>query len=147
MFELFRIRADGTGEAEPLFMNDRDKVPHSVAPDGSVLAFRQSDPENGYDIWMLPLDGEGTPVPFVTTPFNETNPRFSPDGEWVAYQSDRSDRMEVYVQAYGEGGGSVQVSTDGGSGPRWAASGRELYHRRQDALLSVLIDVAGGTWR
>lgn len=133
-FELYRRRADGSGEAERLFTRDQDKEPSSVAPAGSVVAFTEMTD----GIWMLPLD-QRRPEPFLRTPSAESDARFSPAGEWVAYQSNRSGRREVYVRAYRDAGANVLVSTDGGVDERWAPSGRELFYRRQNSILSVLI--------
>ena len=144
VFQLFRIRTDGNGEPERLFTSERDNAPSSVAPDGSVVAFNENSPETGQDIWMLPLDGEPSPEPFLATQFDESNARFSPDGKWVVYESNQSGRNEVYIRAYREGATSVQVSTGGGGVPQWAASGRELFYRREDSLLAVAFDPATG---
>ena len=113
VYQLFRTRSDGNGDPEPLFTGDRDSVPTAVAPDGSVVAFNDSSPETGQDIWMLPLDGERRAEPFLVTQFDEQAARFSPDGEWVAYVSNRSGRNEVYLRAYRADAASVQVSTGG----------------------------------
>ena len=93
---------------------------------------------------MLPLDGERRPEPFLATQFNEFGDQFSPDGEWVAYQSNRSGRVEVYLRAYRDDAASVQVSTDGGTDARWSPSGRELFYRLQNSILAVSIDTARG---
>ena len=67
--------------------------------------------------------------PFLRTPFNETAPRFSPDGRWLAYISDESGRFEIYVQPYPGPGGKWQISTEGGTEPVWNPNGRELFYR------------------
>jgi hypothetical protein len=77
--------------------------------------------------------------PFLRTPFNESVPRFSPDGRWLAYISDESGRYEVYVQPYPGPGGKWQVSTDGGAEPVWNPNGRELFYRNGDKMMAVEI--------
>ena len=84
--------------------------------------------ETGYDLWVLPLEGERKPVPYLQTQFNEQMGQFSPDGRWVAYTSSESGRGEIYIQPYPADGGKWQVSTDGGRQSRWRADGKELYY-------------------
>ena len=105
-------------------------VPHSWSPDGQLLAFVEVNPTTGYDIWVLrlgdPSAGSGQvrkAQPFLRTPFNESVPRFSPDGRWLAYVSDESGRWEIYVQPYPGPGGKWQISTEGGTEPVWNPMG------------------------
>ena len=126
--KLFWRRADGSGPAEPLrpgvsALEGRD-VPFSWSPDGRLLAFRRKG-----DIWMLPLEGDPSPV--VATSAYEGNPKFSPDGRWLAYGSNESGRGEVYVQPYPGPGERRTISTDGGTLPVWSPDGRDLLSRRQ----------------
>ena len=96
--------------------------------DGRYLAYTTRTSGNvfpGDDIWALPLLGGRSPVLVTATPFNETNPRFSPDGRWIAYQSDETGRFGVYIQAFSKSGAKQQVSkqpvsTRGGTAPRWS---------------------------
>jgi Tol biopolymer transport system component len=76
---------------------------------------------------VLPLSGDRKPIPIAATPAQEANPRFSPDGRWIAYESDESGRMEVYVSAFPPIGGKSQISFGGGSEPAWRGDGRELF--------------------
>ena len=91
----------------------------------------------GYDLWSLTLDRERTVKPLLVTPFNELAARFSPDGRYMAYLSDRSGRQEVYVQPFPGPGDTVQVSTGGGTEPVWARSGRELFFRQGEKMMAV----------
>ena len=108
-------------------------APVSWSPDGRVLAFNR-----GRDIWMLPMEGERTPEPFVDTPFIEKAAAFSPDGRWIAYTSDESGRNEVYVRAYPGPGGKFTISTQGGREPLWSPDGRELFYRTEDNKVMVV---------
>jgi serine/threonine-protein kinase len=92
------------------------------------------------DIWVLNLKGERKPRPFLQTPANESGALFSPDGSWVAYQSDESGRWEVYVRPYPGPGGKVQISTEGGVEPVWARNGRELFYRNGDKMMAVAVE-------
>jgi Tol biopolymer transport system component len=110
------------------------------SPDGRFLVFYEPNPKTRADIWILPLEGDRTPVPFVSTPFNESSPSFSPDGRFLAYVSDESGRNEIYVQSFPEPSGKVLVSKDGGNAPRWSPDGRELFYRNGDRMMSVAVD-------
>lgn len=92
-----------------------------VSRDGKYLLFGQAD------IMMLPLQGPRKQEPSLRTRYTEANPVFSPDGRWVAYNSDESGRPEVYIQAFPERRGKWMISDGGGRAPRWRADGKELY--------------------
>lgn len=113
----------------------------SWAPDGRFLLFRSQDPVTQSDLWVLPLDGDRTPRIFLKTPFDERTGAFSPDGKWVAYQSNASGPLEVYVRPFLASGGTSdaqwQISRAGGIQPRWRADGRELYFIAPDGTLMV----------
>ena len=110
----------------------------SLTPDGRQAVFRETAGEaTGQDIWIAPLDSASVARPFLVTAFAERNPAVSPDGRWVAYASNESGVMEVYVRSFAEGGGRTRVSTNGGAEPRWARSGRELFYRTPDSVYSV----------
>jgi hypothetical protein len=93
----------------------------SVSPDGKVLLYGTGD------IIMLPLIGEGKPEAYLQTKYEERNATFSPDGRWVAYNSDVSGRDEIWVQGFPERRGKWMVSAEGGRTPAWRADGKELY--------------------
>src|SRR5262245_46053758 len=80
------------------------------------------------DIWLLALQGERRASPWARTRFTETSPRFSPDGRWIAYQSDESEVPEIYMALTQGGGDKRRISPGGGRYPRWRADGRELYY-------------------
>jgi Tol biopolymer transport system component len=102
----------------------------SPGTDASLI-YQINDPLHDADIWMLPFKTH-TPVPVVRGPFDQSHPRVSLDGRWMAYASNESGRQEVYVQAFPGPGGTVQVSTTGGSEPQWRRDGRELYYLGAD---------------
>jgi Tol biopolymer transport system component len=137
---------DGSGTAEQLAAAPQNQVPGSFSPDGRVLAFSETGPNEGWDIWMLPFGGEGErePQPFLRTTYNEQMPMFSPNGRWLAYVSDESGRNEVYIQPYPGPGAKLQISTEGGTQPVWASSGRELFYLSRDRkIMSVPLDLDG----
>jgi hypothetical protein len=91
--------------------------------------------------------GDRKPYPFLSTAFAEQNGVFSPDGKWVAYQSNESGRDEVYVRPFPGPGGQWQVSTGGGSVPRWRADGKELYYLAPDfKLMAAAVAVQGASF-
>ncbi|MEO6080481.1 MAG: TIR domain-containing protein [Steroidobacteraceae bacterium] len=134
---LYQKFTSGTGEAEQILSTDEEKIPSSWSPDGRYLLFFSANPATGVDTWILPMTGDRLPSVMLKTPFFEVWPRFSPDGKWVAYQSDESGRFEIYVRSFVEldgkgsvpslGSGRWQVSTAGGTFPVWSPDGRELY--------------------
>jgi Tol biopolymer transport system component len=114
--------------------------PLCPSPDGRTLIIEEQGQATGNDISVLPLTGDRKPRPFLHTPANETEARLSPDGGWIAYQSNESGRNEVYVAAYPGPGGRWQVSTDGGSAPVWSRDGRELFYRGGGNLMAAGVE-------
>jgi serine/threonine-protein kinase len=126
---LFWQAADGTGPVERLAQSPNPQFPTSISPDGTRLLFWEDTTDTGFDLGILPLAGERRATPLVQTPLSELFGEISPDGRWVAYESDESGRIEIYVRPFPEvDGGRWQVSTGGGAGPLWARSGRELFY-------------------
>ena len=125
---LFWKASDGSGVAERLTTTGYTQLPSSWSPDGKLLAFTELDPDTGGDLWVLPLEGDRKPQPFLKTPFFEGGAMFSPDGRWLAYTSNESSRYEVYVQPFPATGAKWQVSSGGGQQPVWARNGRELFY-------------------
>ena len=114
---------DSRAEPEPLLPPGNMKSPTSVSPDGKTLAYVESDPATGQDIWTLSLTGSPAPKPFLRTRFSEGDAVFSPDGHWLAYTSNESGANQVYAARFPDGGGRFQISTDGGAEPQWAPTG------------------------
>jgi Tol biopolymer transport system component len=107
----------------------------SWSPDGQVLSFEEINPVTRRDVWVYTLSDRKA-HPFLNTQFNETAPEFSPDGRWLAYASDESGRYEIYVQPYPGRGGKWQISTEGGTEPRWARNG-EIFYRSGMKMMAV----------
>jgi len=113
------------------------------SPDGRHVIFNSADPQTGWDLWALPLDGDRKPFPFLRTNFDERRAIFSPDGKWVAYTSNESGQQEVYVRPF-MGAGQWQVSTGGGAFSKWARDGKELYYFAPDgSLIGVPVRFSG----
>ena len=142
--DLYQKAADGTGSEELLVESDVDKYPNSWSPDGRFLVYSTTFdvPKTGTDLWVLPVSGDRKPFPFLQTEFNESRGQFSPDGRWIAYQSDESGRDEVYVTLFPGPGGKRQISTAGGTFPRWRSDGKEIFYLSPDNKLMV-VEVKG----
>jgi serine/threonine-protein kinase len=143
VFNIYWKRSDGSGEAERLTESQNTQYGSSFSPDGKYVAFHQSNAKTANDIYVLPLEGERKPELFLGTPFSETEAAFSPDGRWIAYQSNESGSTEIYLRPFPAGGGKWQVSTDGGTYPRWSRTGRELFYRKGSGLMAVSVSSAG----
>ena len=139
---LFWQPADGSAGAEALTGSElaANNVSGSWTPDGQVLTFMEINPDTGYDVYTLSLK-DGNPQPFLRTPSLETAPRFSPDGRFIAYASDESGRIEIYVRSYPAPGRKWQISSEGGSEPVWNPKGRELFYRAGNKMMAVDVTV------
>ena len=139
---LYWTAADGSGTAERLTTSDFSQVTQDWSPDGTTLVFYERRPSTGIDLWALTLDAARTTRPLLATPADEHAARFSPDGRYLAYISDRSGRFEVYVQPFPGPGEVRQLSTDGGTEPVWARHGRELFFRQGERMMVLDITTA-----
>ncbi|HEX9725670.1 MAG TPA: protein kinase [Vicinamibacteria bacterium] len=127
------VKTVAGGNDEILLERENRQYPSSWSPDGRSLLFYELHPDTAWDVWVLPLDGEDRePKPFLNTPFVEVRARFSPDGRWVAYESDESGRGEIYARSFSGTGGKWQISTGGGTEPQWSRDGRALYYIAPD---------------
>ena len=144
-YDLYQKDASGARNEELLYESDEYKRPTSWSPDGRLIAYMSSDGPTGRgDIWVLPLAGERKPFPFLQTPqFDEQRARFSPDGHFVAYDSDESGRRQVYVTPFPGPGGKQQVSTDGGEDPVWRGDGRELFFLSEGKMMAAEVKTDG----
>jgi hypothetical protein len=97
---LYQKPANGAKEEQVLLKSSEEKCVSSLSRDGRFLLYTVTDPKTKEDIWVLPLEGDRKPVPFLITEFNEAQGRLSPDGHWVAYSSDESGRSAVYVRRF-----------------------------------------------
>ncbi|HEU4526022.1 MAG TPA: hypothetical protein VFR62_13425, partial [Gemmatimonadales bacterium] len=140
---------NGPGETPELLLPGTGEAafPHSFSPDGSLLAFYRIHRERARDIYVLPMQGARTPVPWLVTAANEHSPEFSPDGAWIAYTSDPTGSDEVYLRPYPGPGEATQVSVGGGREPLWSRDGRTLYYRGSGSVMAVSVYREGGEIR
>jgi serine/threonine protein kinase/Tol biopolymer transport system component len=143
---LYRKRADGSGETERLTESEGSQWACSWSRDGKI-ALTGTAKGAGFDVFVMSMSGEHKPETFLGTPFREGNPAFSPDGRWLAYDSNESGRLEVYVRPFPAGGGRWQVSDGGGGFPRWSRDGRELFYRTDTGIMSAAVEAVGDTLR
>ena len=128
---------DGT-ERIPVLRTSDWQIPYDFSPDSStILTWVQT--ATGGDIYTLSLGDKPELKPFLATPFDESSASFSPDGKWVAYQSNASMRNEVYVRRYPETNEQWQISTAGGESPLWSRDGKELFYDAGDTIMHVTI--------
>lgn len=134
--DLYQKSSSGAGEETLLVSSDQLKTPNSWSADGRFLMYHINSSDKARDLWVVPMTGDPVPFPVLQTPFNERWGAFSPDGRWIAYESDESGRYEVYVRAFVAPdasaapavGGQWQISTEGGMTPAWSPDGQELYY-------------------
>ena len=145
--DLYAKASTGAEGDDLLVESPRRKVPTDWSRDGRYLLYTVTDdPKTGYDLWVLPLDGDRKPFPFLNAAYEELNGQFSPDGRWVAYQSNESGRHEIRVRPFPGAGGHSLVSAVGGIAPRWSRDGKALYYVAPDAtLMAAPIAAKGAT--
>jgi len=150
------VRTDGTGQPVRLFdVRSSDMAPGSFSPDGRVVIYSAPVEDGSDDMWTVALDladsdrpKAAMPQPFFHSRANETRPVFSPDGRWVAYESNESGSSEIYVRAFAASSsaaaGNWQVSSGGGAQPVWSRSGRELFYMVRGQLMVTEYQSGGG---
>jgi serine/threonine protein kinase len=144
-YDLFERPASGAADEQPLLVTPQSKSPLDWSRDGRILLYANQDDKTGSDLWALPMIGDRTPFPVVQTAFDEIHGQFSPDGRWLAYASNESGQFEVYVRPFPDAGGKWQVSTGGGTQPRWGRNGQEILYVAPDArLMAAPIRVVQG---
>jgi serine/threonine protein kinase len=133
--EIFQMSFDGSGAEERLIdAGAANAQARSWHPSAGWLAYDLAG-----DIHVLPMTGDRKPKSFLATQFAESFPAFSPDGRWIAYQSNETGRFEIYVQPFPGPGGKFQVSNDGGTRPKWLRNGRELFFRSGTRMMAAPI--------
>jgi serine/threonine-protein kinase len=152
---IVQARADGASQPQALTGSQALQGPSSFTPDGRRLAYMEAVGVRP-QIWTVPLEDQGgqlkvgKPEPFLKSNFSDWNPSFSPDGSWLAYHSNESGRIEVYVRAFpppssGQGG-KWQISNNSGGDPRWSRGGHELVYRSGNQLMTVSYAANGTTF-
>ncbi len=138
----FRQAADGTGTAERLGTEAKPLDTPVLSPDGERLVLHAVSAETGEDIVVMSLDGDRRIAPLLNTKYTERNAELSPNGRWIAYQSNESGTYEIYVRPFPSiNDGRWQISTGGGTRPVWNRNGLELlYVTLNGTLMSVPVE-------
>jgi Tol biopolymer transport system component len=144
--DLYVKPASGSTSEELLLKTSGAKFPTDWSSDGKLILYTELSAKGKNDIWILPLEGDRTPKPFLLDDFNEFGAKLSPDGKWIAYSSDDSGQQQVYVQPFPGPGGKYQVSTAGGSHPKWRRDGKEVFYLSSDGKLMAVEVKAGSTF-
>jgi Tol biopolymer transport system component len=125
---LYSVPADASAKPTLILSTESSATPRSMTPDGRTLIYVEAGPDKRARLLLLPTDSPpGQPRPLHPDAAGaETDAHVSPDGRWVAYESNESGTTEVYVQPFPGPGPKIRISLDGGSTPRWSRDGREL---------------------
>jgi Tol biopolymer transport system component len=136
-FGIQRVQAVEGAALEPVITASADAYPMQadVSPDGAYLVYLRADREGNGDIYVHAMRGTGSDRPWVATPALESTARISPDGHFVAYQSNEEGLTEVFVRSFPDGGQKRKISTGGGSRPVWRPNGLELFYLSPDGDL------------
>ncbi len=149
-------RADGAGQPQPLIKGKGLLVPWSMSPDGKQLAFFEVGAPDGW-LYTVEVTEEGgalkagKPALFFESKFVDVQPEVSPDGRWIAYQTNEAGQFEVAVRPFpppasSAPGGKWQISTGGGTSPRWSRNSRELLYQSGDKIMAVSYTVNGDSF-
>jgi serine/threonine protein kinase len=140
--DLWLKPSNPAGEEQLLLEGPDTEWPMDWSKDGRFLLYQRSDLRSRWDLWALPMTGtDRTPFAVASTPFLERLGEFSPDGRWIAYETDESGRPEIVVQAFPDAKERIPVSTAGGTAPRWSADGREIYFTAPDGMMLMAVRV------
>ena len=145
---LFRRESSGAGTEERLTTFDRQQRTNTMTIDDKMLIFEQQTPQRDYDLMILSLADPARSEPLLQTPFDERNAEISPDGRWMAYDSNESGQLQVYVRPFPNvSDAQYLVSTDGGRSPTWSPRGGELFFVSGTSMMRVSVDTKDGSFR
>jgi len=144
---IYDVPSGGTGEAQLLVDDEREKRPTDVSSDGAWIVFNSSGGPTGSssDIWVWSV-AEKKAKPWLATPFTEECGFFSPDSKWLAYQSDESGRTEIYVRAFPDSDQKWMISKDGGIMPVWSSDGKEIFYVSPDGHMMTVAVTTGASF-
>ena len=143
-FQIYRKNVDASGQDQQLTDGSGENYPDDWSRDGKYLLYQHKIPQKPFEVWLLPLEGSREPAPLLQGPFLQLLAVFSPDGKWIAYESQESGSIEVYARAFSAPspvlGAKVQISAGHGGWPRWRSDGKEIFYhlfRNPSALMSA----------
>jgi eukaryotic-like serine/threonine-protein kinase len=141
--DVYEMTIGVPGSEKPVLRGPGGQQPEDISRDGRFLAYLNLVERAGWSIWLQPLQDEAKPFEWLGSGFNETSPRFSPDGRWIAYESDESGEAEVYAALTEGAGEKRRISPAGGRRPRWRRDGKELYYIAPGGVLMSLQAASG----
>ena len=149
---IYQKAANGAGNEELLVKSNEDKYATDFSRDGQFLAYSSLNPKTAFDLWVLPLKGAGKPLTFLRSQFGEVVGQFTPDGKWMAYQSNESGRWAIYVRPFRADAthnnhapdGRWPVSSGDGVFPRWRGDGKELFYLDDSENRIMAVEVTIG---
>jgi eukaryotic-like serine/threonine-protein kinase len=144
--DLYEMNPAVPGSEKPILDQPGVEQPEDVTRDGRLLAYLSEISTTVWNISLLRLDGDHKTSRWSSTRFNQTHPRFSPDGRWIAYQSDESGDPAIYVALTEGGGQKRRLSPAAGMHPTWRADGRELYYATPDGFIMAIPVTLGASW-
>jgi eukaryotic-like serine/threonine-protein kinase len=139
--DIYQKDANGLGTTQPVFQSkDQTKDLDDLSADGRYAIYDNAGSSTSKQLWALPLFGERKPFVFVEGAFGALSAQFSPNGRYVAYASNETGRLEIYVETFPQQSGKWEVSTSGGAEPMWRRDGKELFYLTLDQRL-MAVDV------
>jgi serine/threonine protein kinase len=141
--DILEKKVGSVGEEIFLLDSPSHEYPQAWSNSGRYIAYAKGTGSET-DTYILPLFGEKTPFEIYPSPGDQWNPQFSPNDDWLAYQSNESGKSEVYVISFPSGDWRIPVSNNGGTQPRWRKDGKELYYLAPDGKL-MAVDIQGNT--
>ena len=144
--DINQMAVGASGGEKVLLEQPGVQQPEDISRDGRRLAYLSEVATTVWNIYLRSMDGKEAPKPWAPTRFNQTSPRFSPDGRWIAYESDESETPAIYVALTDGGGQKRRISPTAGRHPRWRADGKELYYFTPDGALMSVTVTPGAAW-
>jgi eukaryotic-like serine/threonine-protein kinase len=144
--DVWEMTVGNPGSEKRVLQLPAVQQPEDVSRDGQRLAYLNETATTVWNIFLLPLGGDSKPMSWLPSRFSQTSPRFSPDGRWIAYESDESGAPEIYVALTAGGAQKRRISPSGGRWPRWRGDGKELYYYASDGFMMAAAVTAGVQW-
>ena len=138
-FDILVRNADGSGVVDTLVTGPLFTFPLAWSPDGRWIVYRENNPTTKEDILMVSTEGRRIRRGLVQSPASELSPSLSPNGRWLAYSSDQTGEQEIYIKPI-DGESHTQVSSGGGTEPRWSADGRDVFFRSPTHLMAARVE-------
>ncbi len=143
-YTIFVRSVSGAASEERLIQEDRYPVIESWSPDGKFILYERQNAGGDDDLCALPVSRDAKPRVILATPYEENFPRISPDGRWLAYRSNATGQVEIYVCPFPDCNPQWKVSTGGGDVAFWRRDGSELYYQVQNRVMAVQVKATAG---